>query len=81
LASDIVKTQIPVTVEQMRLGEKGVIKQCIIHSSSLKHLAKHAVDWSLGRNKMSYSMVNVANCEKFTDARLSDILQFLKTLQ
>jgi hypothetical protein len=33
----------------------------------------------LRRRKMPYSKFNVANCEKFTDARLSDILQFLKT--
>jgi hypothetical protein len=29
--------------------------------------------------KLKSSKFNVANCEKFTDARLSDILQFLKT--
>lgn len=46
-----------------------------------KHLAQSRFNKKFGRNKMPYNNVNPVNFEKFTNAKVPDILQFLKILQ
>lgn len=46
-----------------------------------KHLAQSRFNQKIGRNEMPYNNVNPVNFEKFTNAKVPDILQFLKTLQ
>jgi hypothetical protein len=46
-----------------------------------KHLAQSRFNKKFGRNEMPYNNVNPVNFEKFTNAKVPNILQFLKILQ